>query len=160
ALRQEHGAHADKRAAANADAVQDGPMSDDDVLLDGHRESLVGVDNAEILDVDPRPERDTRQVAPQDGPVPEVHSRGADDVPGDYHARRYIIAIEQSHRRFPPRAILLGETPVLRRDPLAGSLSCGLALSSSRSTCSAPAAARRGRSSWPTSCARCWPTTA
>src|SRR5262249_37721175 len=88
--------------AADDATVQHGAMAHDDAFTDVLRFAVVRVDNAAVLNVDARPERDARQIAANDGPVPEIDAGRKYHIAGHHHARRAIITFDRLHRRPPP----------------------------------------------------------
>ena len=72
---KEQGAHPDQRLPADAGAVQDGSVAHDHAFLNYQRGVGVGMSDAAVLEVAPRPERDPGQVAANDGTEPDVDAR-------------------------------------------------------------------------------------
>ena len=95
---QQQRPHADQGVAADAAAVQHRPVADDDPLLDVLRLAVVGVDDAPVLHVDARPQRDARQVAADDRAVPQVHPGRQHHVARHHHAGRQIEILDGLHR--------------------------------------------------------------
>src|SRR5262249_1021210 len=97
AARQQHRSHPNEGVAADADAVQHGPVPDNNALLQVHRSIGVGVDDTAVLDVDARAERDGGEVATDDRAVPEIDPGREDDIARDHHPRRDIVVVDQVH---------------------------------------------------------------
>src|SRR5262249_21858212 len=103
AATQQPGPDADQRVTADAATVQDGGVAGDDALLDFLRTVGVGVDDAPVLQVDARPERDPRQVGADDRVEPDVHARGEDDVAADDGVVGDVVILDRSHAVPPVR---------------------------------------------------------
>src|SRR5439155_22004020 len=73
----EDGAHPDQRAVADARAVDDRAVANDDVVADVGGRVAVDVDDAVVLEVRPLADHHAVQVGAHDGPVPD-RAVGAD----------------------------------------------------------------------------------
>src|SRR3954452_8062887 len=77
--------------------MQDRPVADDNAFLNVEWAVKVGMNDTTVLKVNTRTEGDARQVAAEDGAIPEVDPRGKDDVPRDHRPRRDVVIMDSVH---------------------------------------------------------------
>ena len=101
AARQQPGADADQRIAAHAFAMDHGGMTHHHPFLDLERLIVVGMHDAGVLHVDPRPQGNAGQVTAHDGGKPDICPRGQDNVTRHHSPTGNVVILDGLHRRCP-----------------------------------------------------------